>query len=139
MTGASPEKAAAGVLPMQQGGPQPGEESKMWDKPIHIRDTYKGSGKLKDKVAIITGEPAACSCRLLAWPDCGRGAAARHFNLPCTIVLHPGGDSGIGRAVALHFAREGADIAILYLNEHTVGTEHTHILSGHLPRACSQR
>jgi NAD(P)-dependent dehydrogenase (short-subunit alcohol dehydrogenase family) len=29
-----------------------------------------------------------------------------------------GGDSGIGRAVAVHFAREGADVAILYLDEH---------------------
>ena len=49
------------------------------DKP-YIRKDYKGTGKLKDKVAIITG-----------------------------------GDSGIGRAVALHYAREGADIAIVYL------------------------
>ncbi|GBF94167.1 NAD(P)-dependent oxidoreductase [Raphidocelis subcapitata] len=78
-----PEKAAHGVLPMQQGGSQPGVEAKMIDKPIHIRETYQGSGKLQDKVAIITG-----------------------------------GDSGIGRAVALHFAREGAHVAILYLNEH---------------------
>jgi hypothetical protein len=44
---------------------------------------YKGSEKLKDRVAIITG-----------------------------------GDSGIGRAVAVLYAREGADIAIIYLNEH---------------------
>lgn len=49
------------------------------DQP-YIRTSYKGTGKLKDKVAIITG-----------------------------------GDSGIGRAVALHYAREGADIAIVYL------------------------
>jgi NAD(P)-dependent dehydrogenase (short-subunit alcohol dehydrogenase family) len=44
---------------------------------------YKGSGKLKDKVALITG-----------------------------------GDSGIGRAVAVLYAREGADVAVVYLNEH---------------------
>jgi len=30
----------------------------------------------------------------------------------------PGGDSGIGRAVAVHYAREGADVAIVYLDEH---------------------
>ncbi len=45
-----------------------------------IRQDYKGSEKLKDKVALITG-----------------------------------GDSGIGRSVAVHFAREGADISIVYL------------------------
>lgn len=60
----------------------PGHEHKMHPKPVFIRETYKGSEKLKDKVALITG-----------------------------------GDSGIGRAVAVHFAREGADIAILYLSE----------------------
>lgn len=34
------------------------------------------------------------------------------------VALISGGDSGIGRAVAVHFAREGADVAFLYLNEH---------------------
>lgn len=61
---------------------QPGKEHKMNPEPEFIRDGYKGSDKLKEKVALITG-----------------------------------GDSGIGRAVAIHFAREGADIAIVYLNE----------------------
>jgi NAD(P)-dependent dehydrogenase (short-subunit alcohol dehydrogenase family) len=39
----------------------------------------------------------------------------------CCLVI--GGDSGIGRAVAVHFAREGADVAILYLDEHTDADE----------------
>ncbi|MBJ6117666.1 glucose 1-dehydrogenase [Pontibacter sp. BT310] len=69
-------------LPAQEQKTQPGKEHKMTPKPEYIRDNYKGSDKLKDKVALITG-----------------------------------GDSGIGRAVAVHFAREGADIAIVYLNE----------------------
>jgi NAD(P)-dependent dehydrogenase (short-subunit alcohol dehydrogenase family) len=69
-------------LPAQEQKTQPGKEHKMTPKPEYIRDNYKGSDKLKGKVALITG-----------------------------------GDSGIGRAVAVHFAREGADIAIVYLNE----------------------
>lgn len=70
------------TFPAQHQDVQPGIESKMNPLPIFDNPDYKGSGKLKDKVAIITG-----------------------------------GDSGIGRAVALLFAKEGADIIIVYLNE----------------------
>ena len=62
--------------------PKPGEESVLDPQPMYDNPHYRGSGKLKDKVALITG-----------------------------------GDSGIGRAVAVFYAREGADIAIVYLNE----------------------
>ncbi len=70
------------LQPPQTQKKQPGIESKMHPKPIYIDDNYKGSDKLLDKVALITG-----------------------------------GDSGIGRAVACAFAKEGADIVIQYLNE----------------------
>ena len=67
--------------PSQKQEP-PGTESEMDPKPDYGLATYKGSGKLTGKAAVITG-----------------------------------GDSGIGRAVALAFAREGADVLISYLNE----------------------
>lgn len=62
---------------------KPGVEADLRFQPMCDAPFYKGSDKLKDMVAIITG-----------------------------------GDSGIGRAVAVLFAREGADVAIVYLNEH---------------------
>lgn len=69
-------------FPEQEQKRQPGRESKMRPEPEVIRRDYKGSDKLLNKKALITG-----------------------------------GDSGIGRAVALHFAREGADVAIIYKEE----------------------
>ncbi len=61
----------------------PGHSSLMTPKPDHGEQTYKGSGRLAGKRAIITG-----------------------------------GDSGIGAAAAIAFAREGADLVIAYLDEH---------------------
>lgn len=70
-------------FPPQQQTEQPGLETLMNPPPQFDDANYKGSQKLQDKVAIITG-----------------------------------GDSGIGRAVAVAFAKEGADICIVYFNEH---------------------
>src|SRR5437588_8653450 len=67
--------------PSQQQSP-PGSEAAMDPRPDYGEATYRGSGRLAGKAAVITG-----------------------------------GDSGIGRAVALAFAREGADVLISYLNE----------------------
>jgi NAD(P)-dependent dehydrogenase (short-subunit alcohol dehydrogenase family) len=61
----------------------PGFTSRMDPIPDHGERSYKGTGRLANKVALITGA-----------------------------------DSGIGKAVAIAFAREGADILISYLNEH---------------------
>ncbi len=70
-------------IPEQKQDKQPGLESLMNPKPIFENPNCLGSGKLLNKVALITG-----------------------------------GDSGIGKAVAIAYAREGADIAIVYLDEH---------------------
>ncbi|BCJ64925.1 glucose 1-dehydrogenase [Polymorphospora rubra] len=61
----------------------PGSLAAMHNKPDHGEDSYRGSGRLQGRKAIVTG-----------------------------------GDSGIGRAVAIAYAREGADVLISYLNEH---------------------
>ena len=69
--------------PPQKQKQQPGREYKMVPHPKVVLPQYRGSGKLSNKAAFISG-----------------------------------GDSGIGRAVAVLFAKEGADVVVSYLNEH---------------------
>src|SRR3954468_23910578 len=71
------------VRPPQHQRRQPGRQYKMRPQPKSGASDYLGSGKLRDRVALITG-----------------------------------GDSGIGRAVAVLYAKEGADVAVVYFNEH---------------------
>jgi len=52
------------------------------------------------------------------YPDCGEKSYKGSGRLQGKIALITGADSGIGRAVAIAFAREGAQVAISYLNEH---------------------
>ena len=69
--------------PPQHQNQQPGRQNKMRPQPDSGQSEYRGSGKLANRAALITG-----------------------------------GDSGIGRAVATLFAKEGAQIAIVYFDEH---------------------
>ena len=71
------------MAPEQEQQEQPGMEYLMTPRPIFDNPAYKGSGKLKGKVAIITGA-----------------------------------DSGLGRAAAIAFVKEGAKVVIPYYNEH---------------------
>lgn len=78
----------------------PGSEAQMTPKPQSDDSKYRGSGKLENKVALITGA-----------------------------------DSGIGRAVAIAYAKEGADVAILYLSEHEDAKETKHLVEKYGGRA----
>ncbi|NJL33978.1 MAG: SDR family NAD(P)-dependent oxidoreductase, partial [Chloroflexaceae bacterium] len=86
--------------PSQHQERRPGIESEMRPRPQAQDPAYRGTGKLRDKVALITG-----------------------------------GDSGIGRAVAIAFAREGANIAVVYLNEHNDAEETRRLVESEGP-AC---
>ena len=77
---------AALIEPIREEPRMPGHESRLEPKP-EWAPRYPGSGRLKGKVAIVTG-----------------------------------GDSGIGRAVAVLYAREGAHVAIAYLSSTTTRT-----------------
>jgi len=83
------QKEPKNPLPPQHQ-PRPGIEAEIEPRPRYKAPLYKGSEKLKDKIALITG-----------------------------------GDSGIGRAVAVLYAREGADVAIVYLPEEQQDAEET--------------
>ena len=84
------QKHAQPPLPEQQQD-MPGYTDEMDPRPDHGEDSYRGSGKLTDRVALITGA-----------------------------------DSGIGRAVAIAYARESADVIISYLEEDEDAQETAH-------------
>ncbi len=69
-------------------------------------------------------------------PDSGEDSYVGHDKLKDKIAIITGGDSGIGRAVALAFAREGADVAISYLPEEEEDANQTQKLVESAGRKC---
>ena len=63
-------------------------------------------------------EPPGVESRMNPVPDCGENSYVGAGRLTGKVAVITGGDSGIGRAVAIAYAREGADVVISYLNEH---------------------
>lgn len=63
-------------------------------------------------------EPPGRQSEMDPKPDCGETSYVGHGKLGGRATVVTGGDSGIGRAVAIAFAREGADVVTSYLSEH---------------------
>ena len=63
-------------------------------------------------------EPPGVQSRMIPVPDCGEQSYVGAGRLTGKVAVITGGDSGIGRAVAIAYAREGADVVISYLSEH---------------------
>ena len=63
-------------------------------------------------------DPPGVQSRMDPVPDCGEHSYVGHGRLTNKVAVITGGDSGIGRAVAIAYAREGADVVISYLSEH---------------------
>jgi|SRR5690625_2750001 len=89
LTFQDPAKRYPEISPPEQQQPEPGFETEITPKPDHGEETYRGTGRLEGRKALITGA-----------------------------------DSGIGAAVAIAFAREGADVALNFLPSEEEDAQH---------------